>query len=109
MFRVPDDYLSGGQFKLFCDSSNSTTPAQVDFVVYKNRGGTAWDAVALDQTPVALTQTAGTPETVTLTVATDFSALAAGDQVLFSVWRDNASLGTGDLELYDAIFEYNRN
>jgi len=106
--KVPDDFLGGGRFRLFCDSSDSTTPAQVDFDVYVNAHNTTWDAAATDQTPVALSTAASTPCIVTLTPATDFILLAAGDVVTLRIWRDNVSLGTGDLEVYYAEFYYSR-
>ena len=105
-FKVPSDYKSGGAFRVFCDESLSTTPNQVDFNVYVNKDGTVFDTAATDQTPVALAGTAGTPDLVTLSVATDFSAIAAGDVVTFNVWRDDTADGTGDLELYYAEFYY---
>jgi hypothetical protein len=107
-FRVPDDYLSGGDFRLLCDSSNASTPEKVDFDVYVNTSGSTWDAAATNQTPVALTLSAGSPETVTLTVATDFSSLVAGKYVTLRLWRDNVSTGTGDLEVSYVSFYYNR-
>lgn len=109
VFTVPNDYYSGGVFKLFCDSSAYVTPVQVDFFVYVNSSGTSWSSVSSNQTPVALTKESGTPEQVQLTVSTDFSALAAGQRVTFGFWRDDVAAGTGDLEVYNTIFEYNRN
>lgn len=107
-FKIPSDYLSGGAFRLFCDSSNSTTPEQVDFDVYVNGNNTAWDAAATDQTPVAISTGAGTPCIVTLTPAVDFATLAAEKVVTLRTWRDNVSDGTGDLEVSYAEFYYNR-
>ncbi len=107
-FKVPGDYLSGGAFQLFCDSSNSTTPEQVDFDVYINGHGTAWDSSVTGQTPVAVSTGAGTPCIVTLTPATDFTSLAAETVVTLRLWRDNVSDGTGDLEVYYCEFYYNR-
>ena len=109
MFKVPADYSSGGAFRLLCDESGDTTRNQVDFSVYVNTTGSAWDAAATDQTPVAMTSVAGTSETVTLTVATDFASLAAGQFVGLNLWRDNTATGTNDLELYYAEFYYTAN
>lgn len=107
-FKVPQDYSSGGLFRLLCDNSAATATA-VDFDVYVNAAGSAWDAAATDQTPVALTNPASSPETVTLTVATDFAALAAGQYVTLRLWRDDTgSTDTADLELYHAEFYYTR-
>jgi len=106
-FRVPADYYSGGAFRAFCDSDAVTTPSQVDFDVYINKDNVAWDAAAQDQTPVALVRGAGTPEIVTLSVATDFASLVAGDVITINVWRDNTATGTDNLELYWLDFYYN--
>jgi hypothetical protein len=106
--RVPADYVSGGAFRVFADSSDSTTPEQVDFSVYVNGHNTAWDSAATGQTPVALSTAASTPCVVTLTPATDFASLAAGKVVTLNLWRDDDSSGTGDLEVYYAEFFYNR-
>lgn len=105
-FKVPDDYSSGGAFKLFCDESTSTTHNKVDFSVYVNREGTVFDSTTSNQTPVELAGVAGTPDMVTLTVGTDFASLAAGDVVTANFWRDDNGTSTGDLEMYYAEFYY---
>ncbi len=107
-FRVPSDYSSGGAFRVISTESVSTTPNRVDFDVYVNRSGRAVDASASNQTPVALAGTTSTPSVVTLTPATDFAALAAGDWVTIRIWRDNdAAFGaTGDLEVKGVEFFY---
>lgn len=106
-FRIPGDYSSGGAFRLFCTESNSTTPNQIDFDVYVNRAGSALDTSATNQTPVALGAGASTtPVVVTLTPATDFTSLAAGDWVTLRVWRDDTATGTGDLEVKGIEFFY---
>jgi hypothetical protein len=43
---------------------------------------------------------------VTLTPATDFASLVAGQIVTLNMWRDNTANGTGDLEIYYAEFYY---
>lgn len=105
-FRVPADYDKNGKFKLFVSESNSSTPNQIDYDVYINKAdnSTAVDSAATNQTPVAMVGT--TPETVTLNPTTELTSLKAGDYLTFRVWRDNVANGTGDLELKDAVFEY---
>ena len=107
-FRVPTDYSSGGAFRLICTESVSTTPNRVDFDVYVNRSGRAAASSASDQTPVVLAGTTSTPSVVTLTPATDFASLAAGDWVTIRIWRDDdAAFGaTGDLEVKGVEFFY---
>lgn len=107
-FRVPKDYYKGGEFRVLCDSSNTTTKNQVDFNVYVNQDGAAWDSSATNQTPVAMTETAGTPEVVALRPATDFNALQPNQYVTLNVWRDNTATGTGDLEIYNIQFYYKK-
>ncbi len=106
-FRVPNDYASGGAFKVLATESDSTTPNEIDFDVYVNKDGQAADAAATGQTPVALAGTTSTPDEVTLTVATDFDNLAAGDWVTLRIWRDDTATGTGDLEVKGVTFYYN--
>ncbi len=109
-FRVPDDYLSGGAFRLLCDSSSSSTPVQVDFSVYVNTvTSVSWDAAATDQTAVALSSSAASPCMVTLTPATDFASLDSGHCVTLRVWRDDVSDGDGDLEVSYIEFYYTGN
>jgi len=105
-FRVPGDYASGGAFKILATESNSTTPNQVDFDVYVNADGSAADSSATDQTPVALAGTTSTPDEITLTVATDFASLAAGNWVTLRIWRDDTATGSGDLEVKGAVYYY---
>ncbi len=105
-FRVPYDYSSAGAFRLICTESDSTTPNQVDFDVYVNANGVAADSSATGQTPVALTQNTSTPSVVTLTPATDFASLAAGQWVTLRIWRDDTADGTGDLEVKGVEFFY---
>lgn len=106
-FTVPADYSSAGSFLGFFTESDSTTPNQVDFDVYINRSGQAADSAATGQTPVALVFGTSTPSQITLTVATDFTSLVAGDRVTLRLWRDNVAAGTGDLEMKsDVIFSY---
>jgi hypothetical protein len=105
-FRVPYDYASGGTFKVLATESDSTTPNEIDFLVYVNADGAAADSAATGQTPVALAGTESTPDEVSLTVAADFASLAAGKWVTLSIWRDNTATGTGDLEVKGAAFEY---
>lgn len=105
-FPVPADYASGGAFRALSTESDSTTPNQIDFDVFVNIDGTAVDSSGTGQTPVALAGTTSTPDVVTLTPATDFASLAAGQWITFRMWRDNVAAGTGDLEIKGADFYY---
>ena len=105
-FRVPDDYSSGGAFRVFATESNANTVNQIDFEVYVNADATAADSSATDQTPAALDQNTSTGCEVTLTVATDFGSLAAGNWVTLRVWRDDVADGDADLEIKGVDFYY---
>lgn len=107
-FKVPNDYLSGGAFRVFADQSNTSTKCGIGFSVYVNSSGTAWDSAVTTQTPVVLTGTSGTPVALVLSVATDFATLAAGKEVTVLLWRDGTGSPTADLEAYYAEFYYNR-
>jgi hypothetical protein len=107
--RVPADYSSGGAFRVFADSSSSTTPVQIDYSIYGNGHNTAWASAASNETPVALSTGAGTPCIVSLPLnTTDAAIITAGKIVTLNLWRDDASAGTGDLEISYVEFYYNR-
>ena len=104
-FRVPNDYLSGGGFRLMANQSGTTTACTVDFDVYVNAAGSTMDGSATNQTPVTLTYAGTTPSLVQLSPATDFAALAAGDWVTLRIWR-GATTGTDALQVGDVSFFY---
>lgn len=105
-FVVPPDYGSTPTFKVFATESDSTTPNEVDFSVYVNADGLAADSSATNQTPVALDGVTSTGTMITLTVATDFASLTAGQVVTLNIWRDDTAAGTGDLEVKAVVFRY---
>ncbi len=104
-FRVPSDYLSGGAFRAIMDHSVATSH-KVDFQVWTNDQGTAWDSSATNQTPATL-GSAGSPSTVTLSVTTDFGSIQAASLVTVELWPGLANASIGDLELYYLQFYYN--
>lgn len=107
-FRVPGNYSSGGYFKAATTQSNDTDQNRIDFQAWVNGHGDAMDSAATDQTPVVRTQAATTLDESTLTVATDFASLAAGDVITADVWRDDTHSSTpdADLELKNFVFCY---
>lgn len=107
-FRVPPDYVSGGAFRACLDeSADGNSPVAIDFEVYVSTPGAAWDSSVTGQSIVARTEAAGTPEMVTLSVDTDFDALAAGDLVTLRVWREDTTQDTAsDMELFYVEFYY---
>jgi hypothetical protein len=100
-FRVPTDYYSGGAFRVL--ATQSTGDSSIDFDVTVNKGSTAFDNAATDQTAVNMRVGTTSPEVVTLTPATDFASLAAGDWVTLRYWR---SAGTGTTYVHDVEFFY---
>jgi len=105
-FRIPSDYSSGGLFKVLATESAASTDNEIDFDVYINKNGTAYDSAATGQTPVVIAAVTTTPAEVTLTPATDFAALAAGDWVTLRIWRDNTATGTSDMQVRGVAFYY---
>jgi hypothetical protein len=107
-FRIPDNYSSGGSFKLM--ATQTATGCEVDFDVYINRSGGNVDAAATNQTPVAVSTTrTTTPSEVALTPATDFASLLAGDWITLRIWRDNTATWTGSLRIHNVTFIYTAN
>ena len=105
-FKVPDDYLFNGKFKILTDYDSGSDNPPIHFRVFVNGDGDVWDTAATAQTAVDPAGTAGTPELSTLTVATDFSSLAGGDIVTLQVARSNQDSSTADLEVYYVEFYY---
>jgi len=105
-FRVPSDYVSGGAFKVLATESAASTDNQIDFDVYINSDGVAYDSAATGQTPVVIAADTTTPDEVILTVATDFASLAAGNWVTLRIWRDNTATGTADMQVRGVAFYY---
>jgi len=105
-FRIPSDYASGGLFKVLATESAASTDNQIDFDVYINKDGQAYDSAATGQTPVEIAAVTTTPDEVTLTVATDFASLAAGDWVTLRIWRDDTATGTADMQVRGVAFYY---
>lgn len=105
---VPSDYSSGGAYRVICkDSDADATPIKIDFDVFVNSDGVAIDSSGTNQTAVAMASTAGsTPDVVTLTPATDFASLAAGQWITFRMWRDDVATGASDLEVFGIDFYY---
>ena len=105
-FKVPDDYLFNGKFKILTDYDSGSDNPPIHFRVFVNGDGDVWDTAATAQTAVDPAGTAGTPELSTLTVATDFSSLTGGDIVTLQVARSDQDSSTADLEVYYVEFYY---
>ena len=116
MFKVPGNYSSSGAFKVLATETESTTPNKIGFDVWVLRNGVNTLPTAVSnakfQTPVALTQKTTTPSVVTLTPVGDtaWAALAAGDWVMFRLWRTSwpnpTTAPIGALHIYGADFFY---
>lgn len=103
-FRVPADYVSGGvficSFSLDAASANTT----VDFDIFVNVDGSAFDAAATDQTVVAIANNTTLNQAITFTPVTD--TFSAGNFVTFSL---NRAAGTGagsNLNLLNCYLSY---
>jgi hypothetical protein len=106
-FRVPADYKSGGVFRMLVaeTATNISTPAEVCFEAFYNRSGKAVDTAGSTQRCVSAPKTTTTPGLITLTVATDFTSLQAGDIVAFKFWRRHGA-ATGPLYINAVDFFY---
>ena len=106
-FRVPGDYSSGGSFRVFCtEPTIATLNNEIDFDVIVNQNASGPRITRTNQTPVALSQSTGQNNIVTLTPSTDFGSLATNEYVTFRIWRDNTVAATGDLEIKAVEFVY---
>ncbi len=107
-FKVPDDYLSGGAFRIFTDYDSGSDHPQIQYYVYLNQDDETWDANVTAQTPVDPAGTAGKPELTNLPITTDFDSLAAGDVITLGISRSDQEAGvTAELETYYVEFYYN--
>jgi len=89
-FRVPADYVSGAAFICMVSLDAASADTTVDFNIYVNRSGLAYDAATTGQTPVAVANDTTKNNDITLTVATD--TFQAADVVTLELWR---AAGTG--------------
>ncbi len=108
-FRVPANYSSGGGLRgIFSTQAiQDASPPYVDFQVFSQAMGAAWDTSATNQAAQQLTVGHGaSPELVTFTVATDFAGIQAASWVTVDVWRDNVNTMTSQLEMYYLEFYY---
>ncbi len=107
-FKVPDDYLSGGAFRIFTDYNSGSDHPQINYRVRVNSDGVAWDTGSTVQSAVDPGGTAGLPELTNLPLTTDFDSLAAGEIVTFEFVRSDQEAGvTASLESYYLEFYYN--
>ncbi|MBU0707059.1 hypothetical protein KKG41_01670 [Patescibacteria group bacterium] len=106
---VPEDYGSGGVFKMAVDTSSAiVTDWNFDFEVAigTTTGTEAWDATVDDETAVDVPDTPGEPNIMTFT-PTGQSDISAGDLVSLKLTPDtNTATGEPDVEIYALWFEY---
>lgn len=103
-FRVPEDYVSGGKFICSFSLDAASSDTTVDFEIYVNVDGSAYDAATTNQTPVAMTNTTANNVALTLTPATD--TFAAGNFVTFNVWRAAGTGAGSNLNLLNCYLSY---
>lgn len=109
-FTVPDDYASGGAFKVVADTSAAiVTNWDLDFKVAISQAtgsSNAWDTDMDNETAVDVTDTPGKPRVLTFT-PTDQADISGGDTVLFDLFpANNTGSGEPNVELYNIWFEY---
>lgn len=107
--NVPQDYSSGGIFKMVVDTSGAiVTDWNFDFetAIGQTSGTEAWDSSLDNETPVDVPDTAGEPNVMTFT-PTAQSDISAGDVVNIKITPDtNTASGEPDVEIYSLWFEY---
>ena len=106
-FKVPQNYYSGGGFRVFTDYNTGSDNPLIHYKVFVNEDGQAWDSSATTQSDVDPSGTAGTPELVSLPVTTDFSGIEADDVITFMMTRSDGDASTADLEVYYVEFYWN--
>lgn len=112
-FRVPSDYSSGLGFRILMSSSNSTIPASqsIDWQLWVNDDGVAFDAAAIDQDAVSPTSTtfSASNEVVTLTIdATGESAISPGSFLTVDIWNAGTSDYTTEIKGIQAYYNATR-
>lgn len=104
MFRVPDNYRSGGAFKLLVDVDKATT---LDFMWEQKVNtsasalDTSWGTNKIVQTTYANTN----PQEITLTISGE--TLAAGSWIDWKFWRRSDASATNRARVYGVAFSYN--
>lgn len=109
-FVVPDDYASGGVFKMAMDTAAAiVTDWDMDFKVHISQAtgsSNAWDADNDNEAVVNISDTPGKPRVLTFTPA-DQADLSAGDTVFVDFFpANNTGAGEPDVEIYNIWFEY---
>lgn len=112
-FVVPDDYVSGGVFKMVVDTSGSiVTNWDVGFKTAIGQvSGTsnAWATSMASETAVDVSDTPGKPRVLTFT-PTNQADISAGDTVFVDFFpANNTGAGEPNLEIYNTSFEYTAN
>jgi len=102
-FRVPDNYSSGGYFKLMAYQSGNSGLCRVGFDYRVNSNGSALATTATTQPEFALAHAGPTPTQVVLTPT---MALVAGQIVNLRLWLGATSTGTDTLHVFDTTFIY---
>lgn len=106
---VPNDYVSGGVFKLVVDTAGAiVTDWNLDWqiAISATSGTAAWATAMTDETPVDISDNAGTPDVITFTPTLQ-SEISAGDVIYFDIWPDtNTATGEPNVEIYSVWFEY---
>ena len=103
-FRVPEDYVSGASFKCMFSLDAASADTTVDFNIYVNRSGLAYDAATTNQTPVAVANDTTKNNDITLTVATD--TFRAADLVTLELWRAAGTGAGSNLNFMGCYLEY---
>jgi len=106
---VPQDYASGGAFKMAVDTSGAlVTDWNVDWqvAISETAGTAAWSTSMANEAAVDVPDNAGTLDILTFT-PTSQTDISAGDVLFFNFWPDsNTAAGEPNVEIYSVWFEY---
>ena len=103
-FRAPDNYRTGGTFKVLCYQSALNTAISADMLVNTPSSTSSWSSTFGSQSVVTVsTANVVSPFAVTLAPG---GTIAAGDWVTLRLWRSSNS-STGTLSVLGVEFYYN--
>jgi hypothetical protein len=103
-FVVPADYVSGATFSCLVKLDAASADSTLDFEIYVEADAAAPDAATTNQTPVAIANSTTNSQLIALPVATD--TVAAGNIVVFNVWRGAGTGASSDVNLFGCYFTY---
>lgn len=103
-FVVPADYVSGATFTCLVKLDAASADTTLDFEIYVEADAAAPDAATTNQTPVAVANSTTNIQAIALPTATD--TFAAGNVVVFNVWRAAGTGASSDVNIFGCYLTY---